>query len=159
MKENLQSISPKKEACSEHGNAIQSGSYTRWDSTFYPLLNGGGSESLIHSEQKRRLTPSIWEVRDELRKHGFVVLPIKTGCQTVIDLIAWDTQTIYGIAVRRVRKDMETRELMIKYYSLFQRLRTLAIPSRFEIQLWICIRTTFRVYNVLSGGLMRRTVP
>jgi hypothetical protein len=108
---------------------------------------------------KRRLSPAVWEAGIELKKHGLVVLPVRTGSQAMLDLIAWDGYSIYGIAVRRIRKDTGIREITIRYDSLISRLRSLLIPARVEVQLWIYLKDSFRVYSILTGGLMARKMP
>ena len=109
--------------------------------------------------QGRRAFPAVWEARRELTRRGLVAIAVRTSGPALFDLIAWDDRIIYGIAVRRIRGDAGIRDITTRYADLIDALRAVPVPRVMEVQLWICTSGSFRVYRVLTGGLMARTMP
>jgi hypothetical protein len=108
---------------------------------------------------KIRVPPVVWEARRELDRRGFIAIPVRSTSQIPLDIIAWDTRTIYAIAVRRSRTDVAICDITDKYKEVVTGLRCVRIPGISEIQLWIHARNRFMVFEVLAGGLIRRNLP
>jgi len=117
-----------------------------------------GYPSLLY-QAKARTPPVIWEARNELCRRGIYAIPVRAGSRTPVDIVAWDTRTLSFIAVRRSRTDLAVRDITIRYHDLITDLRMIRIPERTEVQLWISTRNSFQVYEVLAGGLIRRSLP
>ena len=79
--------------------------------------------------EKARISPVIWEARSELGRRGIYAIPVKGGSMIPIDIIAWESRTIYFIAVRRIRGDSSVREITTRYEKLITDLRTIRIPG------------------------------
>ncbi|MFH0968264.1 MAG: hypothetical protein V1862_11335 [Methanobacteriota archaeon] len=109
--------------------------------------------------EKTRNPPVIWEARRELVRRGCIAAVVRSGNDTLFDLIACDRRIFYLIAVRRVRTRGELRDISTRFDPLISELRTLSLPSQTEIQLWIRSCHSFQIYEVLTGGIIRRNLP
>lgn len=123
-----------------------------------------GHETVILPKEKSRMTPVIHQARQELCSRGLTVIPVRGGSPVLIDLIAWDETAIYGIAVRRIRGTAGIADIMARHSPLIRQLQTIRIPRivdvrLVEIQLWIYTTGSFQVYQVLAGGIMKRSLP
>ncbi len=109
--------------------------------------------------EKHRTTPAVWEAKTELFRRGFSAYPIRGTGPVVLDLIAWDERTVYGIAVRRTRGPGTLHPVTTAFAPLIRDLQALRTPGPVEIQLWITSGGRFHVYRVLPGGIMARSMP
>jgi hypothetical protein len=166
-------MTTKNPYCSPHNpetttNLVQRGAYVHGTAYgisiptpgVYPFSPFTPIESRTdQASGKTRIPPVIWEARDELCRRKFFAIPVKGGSTIPVDIIAWDSRTIYFIAVRRIRGDASVREITTRYDKLINDLRAIRIPGITEVELWVSINHTFQVYEVLTGGLMSRRLP
>jgi hypothetical protein len=118
----------------------------------------------VPQTRKARMSPAIWQARDEIAGRGLLAIPVRGGSPAMIDLIAWDEHIIYFITVRRSRTDTGIRDITTRYDALIRHLRSIRLPRLVdvhvvEIQLWIHTPLSFQVYRVLAGGIMSRSLP
>lgn len=123
------------------------------------ILPGPGTHRLPDTAERSRFSPVVWEAKAELSRMGYLSLPLKTSSPLPIDLVAWDRQTLCFIAVRRIRTVLAHRAVQSRFSTLIADLQAVNHPITSEIQLWIRVNSTFRVYTIYPGGLMRGNLP